>query len=242
MCTRRKSPRTAVQPPRAPSAKNRRAEEIAELLSKKARLSPVYAGIRIPEKAAASSREWQAAFLMRELLSRFPDQIENVLSIRERLVGAWMGDGFRGSWYGCGLAEIVAWDAASIAEILNSAWPEGEARFTPAPLPIATAPESFASAVLDIAFPEGSSADGEAKILDALRAQHARFTIKREGDVYRLAVAEQTARKKIFFGGSYCRTPRGLSFIIEAGWKLDACRLFSGIPGVCINVRELNLD
>ena len=64
---------------------------LAAMMRTKHRLKPVHLFASIPREAAGFGTEWLDAWLMRRLLEleTCPDQLENVLSIRESLVGPW---------------------------------------------------------------------------------------------------------------------------------------------------------
>ena len=239
-CTRKKA--GARRAPVASAAIRLRTQEISDLVDRKARLHPIYVDVGIPSAAASSSREWRAACLMREFLSRFPRQVDNVLSMEEILVGGWMGDGCRCAWHGRGVTEVIAWDTASVANDLSAAaWPDGGTFFSPSPLPIAGKPASFDSIDLSITFGNEQTLEAETVFLEALRAQHARFTVMRDGNAHKLVVSDQTARKKIIFGGGYGQTPQGSFLRVRAGWKLDARALFSGLTGAHVEILALEL-
>jgi hypothetical protein len=217
-----------------------KSREISLLLQNKARLKPLYYLVQLPREAASEYREWHAAYLMREFLSRFPEHAENALSIRECLVGSWLGDGIRGgAWHGLGVAEITAWDTASVADALSKGSGGG---FEAAPLSVSAAPERFASIDLSISFLDDAPSNAETVFLDALRAQHARFTVRRSGEAYWMEASDRTARRKILFGGTYGGSPQGPIFTLRAGYKLDIGALLTRLPGALLNVRGLELE
>ncbi len=245
-CTRKKAAGlpAARRPldPAAASAIRAKTREISDLMDSKARLRPMYIDVWIPPMAASSSREWRGAWLMREFLSRFPQHVDNVLSMEEILVGGWMGDGCRCAWHGRGLAEVIAWDDDSITkDVSAAAWPKGATVFSPPPLPILKRPEAFEAIDLLITFAGEQPSETAAPFLEALRAQHARFTVMRDGNAHRLEVSDQTARRKIIFDGGYGRTPQGSYARLRTGWKLDARALFSGLAGASVEVLALDL-
>jgi hypothetical protein len=239
-CTLAEPAETVRKRPDRSAERSMTAREIAKLMTGKSRLAPVYCAVRIPMSAASSSPEWHAAYLLRELLRQFPDMIDNVLSIREAAVGRWMGAGFGGIWYGRGLAEIIAWNPAAVMDRLSLP-PRGEegAGFSPAPPDFAPEPRMFSFIEMGFFLAGESAPDPGKRILDALSAQHARFTIFREGGAYRIQASEETKRKSLLDGGSYEETPSGVSFRIEAGWKLDAASLFRAFPGARVEIMQL---
>ena len=215
-----------------------KAREIAELLAAKSRLTPLYVDARIPEAAASSSSAWHAAFLLRELLRLLPDQTDNVLSVREVLSGKWMGEGSSGAWHGACLAEIIAWKPEQIRDALARAdWSEDGARFSPRLPENKKAPERFSSIELDFDVPAGA----EREVLDALRAQHIRFTIKREADAYALEPVPQSVKKGLLVSGGYKSRTEGVRFRVEAGWKLDAAAFFRPFTHGPVRVERVRL-
>ncbi len=219
------------------------AREIADLMERKSRLRPLYVMARIPEEAASWSREWQDAFLMRAFFARFPAEADNLLSIRECLIGPWTGEGRRPSWHGYGIAEMTAWNNGRLLEVLSGAsWPDGGVVFAPEENPgLSAPPAAFASADLCISSSAAGPAGLEELILDALRLQHARFTVARRGNETVIIAAEQTAKKKIIFGGGFIKNEKGAFFTLKAGWKLDIRRLLSGLPDASLEIKGLEL-
>jgi hypothetical protein len=214
-------------------------KRISELMAHKAGLAPFPVRLRIPPEAAEANPEWRDAYLLREFLARFPEQLENVLSIEERTITEWLGRGFRGAWFGEGLAAITAWDAEAAASAL--AGNEGGHVFQPI-----RASESFrgtfSSLALEMHLSEALFPDAERHVLDALRSQHVSFTLRRDGESYGLVVAEKTLKKSSLLGGIYTRTPKGLRVRIHAGRKLDMGKLLAEFPGVTIEIKTLSFE
>jgi len=60
---------------------------LTALMHAKHRLKPVFVKTTLPREAAGFGPEWRDAWLMRALFAARPDQLENVLSMRESLIG-----------------------------------------------------------------------------------------------------------------------------------------------------------
>jgi radical SAM superfamily enzyme YgiQ (UPF0313 family) len=213
--------RAPSAPRRAPSdgaaSMSWTAGELADLASRKSRLKPVYAVLKIPREAAGFGAEWLNAYLLRGFLARHPEEAGNILSVRECLVSPWMGP--RIPWFGSGVAAFTAWDAGRIGPLLQE---DHEAEKPPS--------DSFISLRLSALFPEDLFPGAERAFLEALRGHHVPFTIERSNDGYGIVVAAKALKKKVIMGGGYARTAEGLRVELLVGRGFRPASLFSDFP------------
>ncbi len=228
----------------------RAAEALAALERQKARLNPLFARVTIPREAAAARSEWLNAVLLRGFLDLCPRELENVLRVREVVVSPWLGPAFAGSWFGCGIVEIVAWDRQKLEAALSV--PFGAQGNPSAPRFQLLAPGeisagSFSSIALALELPLELFPKADEAIGEALRATHTAFTTERSVDGYRMIVSEKAKKRKGLLDARYRMNGESLRLELAAGPKLEAGALFSRFPnprasaGAVIEVLDLVL-
>ncbi len=214
---------------RTASPSNNRTAELAALVSRKSRLSPVLARVRVPREAAGMGADWLNARLLRELIALRPEQAKNILGVRETLMSAWLGGNPALPWHGWALAAVTAWDAKEARETIGGD-SEKENGFRWELLPAEPASGSFKSARLAADLDGELFPDSERVISNALHAQHIAFTTKRETDGYAFVAAEKALKKKALFSAALSRSEAGTRLEILAGPKLDVTALFKEFP------------
>ncbi len=213
------------------SQSNNQTAELAELVSRKSRLSPVFTRVRVPREAAGMGADWLNACLLRALIALRPEQAKNILSVRETLMSAWLGGSPALPWHGWALAAVTAWDAEQARETIGGARDSAEETgFRWEPLPAEPAPATFKSARLVADLDAEFFPDSQRVISNALHAQHVPFTVKKEMDGYAFVVAEKALKKKAFFSAALRKNGAGTRLEILAGPKLDAAALFKEFP------------
>ena len=190
------------------------ARQLAQLMQKKHLLKPLYVTARLPREAAGMGGRWAEAWLMRHLLSRFPDQLDNVLAVTEALVE---GSGVLGQetpWFGQTVVALTAWDTEGLARLLEG---------TPGvfgPPASAHVPGVFHTLRVTLDLPAGSFPDAPNRLAAFLKDGYAPATLSGSGGTWRLTTTEKAARKKMLLSGSFTATARGTRAELLIGPKL----------------------
>ncbi len=220
---------------RAASPPNNGTAELAGLVSRKSRLSPVLARVRVPREAAGMGTDWLNARLLRELIALRPERAKNILGVREALMSAWLGGNPALPWHGWALAAVTAWDAEEARETIECARDTAEEKGGPPLwrwelLPAGPPPDTFASARLVADLDAEFFPESERVISNALHAQHVPFTTKKETDGYAFVVAEKALKKRALYSALLRRGNAGTRLEILAGPKLDVAALLKEFP------------
>ena len=183
------------------------ARALAEITRRKHGLKPLFVKARLPREAAGMGREWGDAWMMRRFIELRPDQLENVLTVRESVVEPSGVLGPDTPWYGWTVVAVTAWDRGSLEQAVAGV-PElfGETLTL-------FVPGSFASLELSLDLPGHVFADPVDRLSEFLRDAHSPVTVTRSGGDLVLVPARKSARKGLVVDA------RGR--LIEGGWKLE---------------------
>src|SRR5208283_1965383 len=126
---------------------------------------------------------WAEAWLMRKLLEKSPDQLENVLAFREALAGASGVLSDETPWYGQTVAAVTAWDTDRLAELRE---PEGGIF---GPVEKDWEPGVFHSLRMRVEVPSSLLPRAPENLAAFLRDAHAPVTLSRAGGAQRLVAS-----------------------------------------------------
>jgi len=175
----------------------RAAGELASLMARKRRLVPVAVTARVPREAAGFGKEWREAWLMRALLEARPDQVENVLAIKEVLPGEAGVFDADVPWFGETVIAVTAWDT----DALGGVFPTGDAFGS---LRKGGEPDAFRAMRLTLTLPRRWFPDAPGRLGTFLRDAHAPVTISRSGAALKLEAHEKALKRRMLLAGS-CR-------------------------------------
>lgn len=189
-----------------------RIARVSELMQRKHRLKPVFVTVRVPRDAAGFGPEWRDAGLMRTLLRAHPDQIENVLAIRECLLGSWIGSS-EAPWFGWTVIAVTAWDTASALRALRVLGGE------PVQGPPAGEALSFRSLELRLELPAPYFRGAGARLAQFLNGQHVPVTLQRSGEGSMYVAGDKARRRKALMEGTFSDTPEATVLLLRVGPK-----------------------
>ncbi len=92
---------------------------MANVIQQKRRLKNTFIKVKLPRSAAWKSPEWMSAYLMRQLLAWLPDEVENILSLRESLFYYGELEARLGGVTGWTVFALKAWDNAQFLKALS---------------------------------------------------------------------------------------------------------------------------
>ncbi len=187
------------------------AAALAALVGRKHRLKPLIARARLPQEAAGMGAIWAGAWLLREILKRHPEQIDNVLAVREAFVEDSGVLGPDIPWFGQTLVAITAWDTEPLAEVIAD--PAG---------PLAAAEslhdrEAVRRIGVRLELPTALLPDPAGRLADYLRQHHAPVTLTRSNGVETLIVPEKSMKKQMLRGGTCRRAEEASVFQLVMG-------------------------
>ncbi len=125
--------RTALtKRPRVPHVPRSIADEIAALVAAKQRLAPVLARVRLDASFAGGHPEWVSARLMQLLLTAWPEEVDNLLTVEECLFGAPANRERFPIPAGVTLVALKAWDPTRLRARVATGGPVGAVHVEPA--------------------------------------------------------------------------------------------------------------
>jgi radical SAM superfamily enzyme YgiQ (UPF0313 family) len=213
-CSSPEETRRIVRHPRAQRISEADIEDVARVESSKRRLPLVYRVVTLPESCAGLSPATLNAELMRQLLSRHPDLVDNLLSVEEVLFS--FGENEDRFQIPCGqtVAAFRAWDQKALRRALSDA----------EPLIGDEAPEGFqsgvfskASCLLHTALAPRVAAESGSKWLKDLHLAH---TMCKAGEGWRLDLAPAALKKKMLYSCSLQPVEGGTCITLEFSSKL----------------------
>lgn len=193
--------------------------ELRALVSRKRSLRPVYYRIRTDGALSGTLPEFLNAFVFRRLLAAVPDLVENLLTVRESLFTVSPNNRQFPTLGGETVFALRAWDPEELRRALAGLSDLGEGVAVIGPVE-AFAPGVFAAARLEAVLPL-PFAEGRAALERYLRASYVPFSLRREGEGYRLEVPPKGAKKRVLFGGWLAPDPEGFRAELEFGPKFD---------------------
>jgi hypothetical protein len=168
---------------------------LTALMHAKRRLKPVFVRRALPRETSGLGPEWRDAWLMRECFASRPGQAENVLAMRESLVGPW-ADGLSVPWFGQTVVAVSAWDTGSaLGEDSNGEDSLG-----------GFSPGSFRSLDLRLALPAAFFPQAGSRLASFLNGEHVPITLRRTEEGGEYEIGEKALRKKALLAGRFTDT------------------------------------
>jgi len=215
------------------------ARQLRSLVTAKARLTPVFCRVVLPERIAGASTEWIETWLMRELLRLQPGLAEDLLGVTETALGG--NDAPPGaslSWYGEGVFELVAWSGERIRSRLEALARELHG-FHVLDWPAACAPGSWREWQVSVSLPREFFPDAIAALQGHLEDRHSPITWHRKGGALELEPSPRAQKKRTIHRGS-CRTSRdGCVMELAIGPRFGLARFLSSFAGPATARRAL---
>ncbi len=211
----------------------KRAHALAQLMERKHGLKPVHVSARIPREAAGMGPRWIDAWLMRALLARCPDQVDNILSITEAVVDSTGVIGPDVPWFGLTTVSVTAWDTAGLAGAFART---GGVLGAPGGV---HGPAAIRSLRIRVELPSELFANPAQRLAEFLRDAHAPVTLSRAEGGWAFAVPEKSLRKRMLLEGRCGSDEKGAVLELSIGTKpfLEAWLDSFGQPGASRRAR-----
>jgi radical SAM superfamily enzyme YgiQ (UPF0313 family) len=187
--------------------------QLAQITSGKHKLLPSYWQVVFVAETAGLGTEWRDSWLMRRLLTLFPGQTDNVLSIRESLLAQSAALGAETAWFGRSVAAVTAWDQK---EFEQAAHRIPELFVTPA---VDFKPKTWTTLLVSLSLSASLFPDALERFAGFLNDSHAPVTIKRQGESFILVVPEKSARRKVVLAGMATRKAETVHLRLTLGAK-----------------------
>ncbi len=196
---------------------------LTTLMHAKRRLKPVFLRTTLPREAAGLGPEWRDAWLMRALFAARPDQLENVLSMRESLIGPWASD-LDTPWFGQTVVGVSAWDTESAL---------GD--FSPGDF----SPGAFHSLDVRLTLPGAFFPHAGARLASFLNAEHIPITLRRAEGGGEYTIGDKALRKKALLAGRFTDTGGEAVLELRVGPRFPLTAYLGSFPGPGVSRRAL---
>jgi hypothetical protein len=183
------------------------------------RLDPLLAGV-LPE--------FLNAFVFRELLTRCPELVEDLLSVRESLFNLRPNDRRFPAVSGETVFALHAWDAEALSRALADPRDHHGAGFQLVRIvrpDEGFTPGTFSRLHLDVALAEHFFPEPRLRLEQYLRGAYVPYSLRREGDGYRFDLPPKAFKKKVLFGGFFEAREDGFFASLDVGPKFDLMAL-----------------
>jgi len=212
--------------------------ELRAVMARKRRLQPAYFLLRL-QWLSGVLPEFLNAFVFKEIVTRYPERVDNLLAVRESLFTLRPNARRFPAVSGETVFALKAWDIGALKRTLR-AEPQDEAlveetRFfgknrgpgSPAIQIVAPAerftPGVFTRLHLDVHLPGNLFPEPRARLEQYLRGAYLPYSLRREGTRYRFDLPRKALKKKILFEGFLETQEEGDSFFasLDVGPKFD---------------------
>jgi ferredoxin len=195
--------------------------QLREVMARKRRLQPTYFLLRLAPSLAGTLPEFLNAFVFREMLARYPELIDNLLSVRESLFTVGPNADRFPLMSGETVFALKAWDVEALERIL--AEPQERAG---AEVQIVEPVEGFTRGAftrlhLDMHLPDEFFPEPRVRLEQYLRTAYLPYSLRREDDCYRFDLPRKALKKKIMFAGFFETRPDGFFASLDVGPKFS---------------------
>ena len=197
--------------------------QLRELMARKQRLEPVYFRLRLDSWLAGLSPEFINGFVFRELLTQYPELVDNLLTARESLFTVRPNANRFPAVSGETVFALKAWDARSLETrflslCLQKNLVSGFQIIGPAE---GFTPGVFTKLRLDMHLPGDLFPEPRARLEQHLRSAYLPYSLRREGEQLCFDLPKKALKKKILFGGSIETRDGDFFARLEIGPKFD---------------------
>lgn len=196
-------------------------EQLREAIAHKRQLQPTYFLLRLAPSLARTLPEFLNAFVFREILTRYPELIDNLLSVRESLFTVRPNAERFPLMSGETVFALKAWDIEALERVLA----EPQERVG-TEVQIVEPAEGFTRGAftwlhLDVRLPDEFFPEPRARLEQYLRAAYLPFSLQREDGRYRFDLPRKALKKKILFAGFFETRPDGFFASLDVGPKFS---------------------
>lgn len=197
-------------------------ERLGRLVRAKRRLQPIYLLMRLPPVVAGAPWAWINAWVMRTVLSACPDQVENILSVKESLFAA---PELRGRYppglFGWTVFSVRAWDATGLSHALARAGVRLALDLEYGSVADGFQPGRFEQAFLELFLPTELFPRPMEGLRDFLRAAYLPCNLRRSESGVRLDLSPKALRKRVLFSAEGRAQANGLHMRLAVSPKFD---------------------
>ena len=176
--------------------------ELSSIMDSKRRLKPRYALLWLPPKVVGKDFSWFNAWVMREFLQAMPDQVENIIAVRESLFSHKENVRRYTGLYGETVFSIYAWDYDALMEdmahrmnqtagIRFLRWVDDYS------------PGVFKRASLTITLPTSHFPEAGHQLRRYLQDHYLPVNLRRTEEGYTYDLSKKALQKRILFAGSF---------------------------------------
>ncbi len=207
--------------------------QLREVMARKRRLPPVYVRLRLEPWLAGVLPEFLNAFVLREIVTRYPELVDNLLSVRESLFTLRPNDRQFPSVSGETIFAFKAWD---VRELETGFFDEQSGKNPVSGVEIIEladgfAPGTFTKLHLDINLPGDLFPEPRARLEEYLRGAYVRYSVRREEGRYRFDLPAKTLKKKVIFSGFFETRENEFVASLDVGPKFDLMAFLQTFDG-----------
>jgi hypothetical protein len=193
-----------------------------EMMDRKRQLEPAYVRLRTESWLSGVEPAFLNGFVFKELLTRYPELTDNLLSARESLFTVKPLDHQFPGVSGETVFALKAWDAASLCQALSNSQELAGSGFEIVGLAGEFCPGEFRRLHLDIHLPSASFPKPRARLEEYLRGAYLPYSLRREGEKRLvLDLPQKALKKKVLFGGFIEIQENDFIASLEVGVKFD---------------------
>jgi hypothetical protein len=183
--------------------------QLKQIESDKRRLKPLYLRLylMLPGGRSGARRgmrpEFVEAVVFKELVSRFPEWIDNLLSVQENLFTLRANRALFPPSMMCGehIFALKAWDVESIQQTLETLGGVCLPSFRILGVADQFAPGVYSRIDLEITLPASHFAEPRRKLETYLRSTYLPYTLQRQGNGYIVNVPDKGRKKQVLYEG-----------------------------------------
>jgi len=196
--------------------------QLREVVTRKRQLRPLYYMLRLEPRLAGVEPALLNASVFKELLARYPDLTDNLLSVRESLFTVKPLDRQFPGVSGETVFALKAWDTARLCRALSDSQEPVGRGFEIVDLAEVFTPGEFSRLHLDIHLPGEFFPEPRTRLEEYLRGAYVPYSLRRE-DEHRLAfdLPAKALKKKILLGGFIEEWESGFIASLDVGTKFD---------------------
>ncbi len=197
--------------------------ELSQTMDSKRRIKPLYAHFWLPPEMVGTTPAWLNAWMMRVLLQAMPNQVENIILVRESLFSTKENLRRYAGLYGETVFSIYAWDAEALTvEIaLATSTIEG-ARFMGWVKDFI--PGTFQRAALSITLPAHHFPNAGQQLRRHLQDQYVPVNLRRTQEGYTFDLSKKALQKRIVYAGSFSQNNKAfqVNLVVSRKFNLKA--------------------
>jgi hypothetical protein len=195
--------------------------QLRDLMARKRRLQPVYYLLRLEAWLAGTLPEFLNGFVFKELLTRYPDLVDNLLAVRESLFTVRPNERRFPAVYGETVFALKAWDVEALQHTLADAREHSGTGFQIVGPAEGFTPGEFARLHLELHLPDEFFPEPQAQLERYLRSTYLPYSLRREGAGYRFDLPRKALKKRVLFDGFFETQEDGFSASLNVGPKFD---------------------